>query len=289
MPFKSKAQIAAEQGTGPAITLATGNETVATDKKEKKNSGVATDFKAQKELYKANQEIEDLKKALELAKLQANTPDKEGITTAPGNDEIAQLRAMVNQLSAQVVQGVQGKKLLFRTPEASDLQDETVVFTARAIFYIVGSYTDSNGLEKLPPFKLIKFDYVASDIIKEGKEDQIKSFSQYSTRLKPEIDFLRNHTYYGIAFSENTNEMMSEDTKETQFKLAAANQIATLAPEEVFNVARELNIPNYMSKSPYALKPLIIAEQAKLYKKQEKELQDEIIKRRALAAQVTTD
>jgi hypothetical protein len=277
MPFKSKAQIAAEQETGAAV-----NASVAAEKKEKKND-VAAEVKAQRELYEKNQEIEDLKKELELAK---NQP-KPVATNAPGLNEIADLRAQINLLASQVRTGATGDKLKFRMPTAADLvpQEKAVTFTARSVFYVVGSYMDKNGLECLPPFKLIVFTYAASDIRKEGREEEIKNFSTYTTNLQPEIDFLRASPYYGITYSENTNEMMSEDTKETQFKVAAATALQSATPEAVFDKANELKIPNWRSKSASELRGPIITEMVKEYKKREEEIQKDIIQRNMLRTQ----
>jgi hypothetical protein len=304
MVFKSKVQIAAEKEASSAINpggpgnVSADNSAINpggpgnvsadnTEKIKKENkSDVIADVKAKKELYEKNQELDEKNKEIERLRKQLETKE---VTQAPNQELINQLNtqaAQIDQLSRQVMGAAQGKKLLFRQPIAADLQDESIVFTARSVIYIVASYTDSRGLEQLPPFKLIMFQYAASDIKKDGREETIKNFSQYTTNLKPEIEFLRNHPLYKITFSENTNEMMNEDTKEFQFRESAALQLSTMAPENVYNRARELKIPNWEKKSAAELRFTIVQRMSELYKTEAAALQDDIIRRRVLASAV---
>src|SRR5664279_3489304 len=156
MPFQKKVQ-----ATDPLENDAVANTSVPTKKIEKKD--VAAEVKAQRELYEKNQEIEQLKKELELSKERESVKPAlvavAGNTQAPGLNEIADLRAQINLLASQVRTGATGDKLKFRMPTSADLipMDKAVTFTARSVFYVVGSYMDKNGLECLPPFKLIVF------------------------------------------------------------------------------------------------------------------------------------
>ena len=267
-----------EAGAKPGNT---GNEISESVNKNKK-SDVATETKFQREVYEKNKEIEELKRELEDAKsLHAS---KEQPSTAPDMALINELQGQIKQLSQQVMGAAAGKKLMFRSPVASDVlpPEEAITFTARSVVYIVASYLDKNGIEQLPPHKLIVFEYAASEIRKDGREEEIKNFSQYTTNLKTEIEFLRASPYYGITFSENTNEMANEDPKEAEFKVRAANMIQTATPEAIFQRADEFKIPNWRSKSAAELKPLVVAEMTKQYKSEAQQLQDEIIRRQFL-------
>ena len=283
MPFKSKVQIAAEQETGAAVN-------VSATKKEKENKVSAADIKAQRELIKKDEEIEQLKKDLELAKQTQATP----VATPaglPSLDQLNTLQAQINLLSAQVRTGATGDKLKFRMPTAADLvpPEKAITFTARAVFYIVGSYMDKDGIEQLPPIKLITFLYAASDIRKEGHEEEIKNFSTFTTRLQPEIDFLRASPYYGIQFGENTNEMMKEDSREISFKTQAATALSVATPEDIYTKAEQLKIPNFRNKSASELRGPIISRMIEDYKKEEEALQREIINRNMIRQNQTAD
>jgi hypothetical protein len=267
------------------MTFQKKNVSGAAEKTEKNDIG-ASEVKLKRELYEKDQELEELRKEVETIKKAK--PVSDPISQAPDMTLITQMQAQINTLQSQVIGAAQGKKLLFRQPTASDVipMEQAITFTARSVIYIVASYVDSMGLEKLPPFKLIIFQYAASDIRKEGREEEIKNFSQFTTNLQPEIDFLRSHPLYGISFSENTNEMMNEDTKEMQFKERVALQLANAVPESIFEKARDLKIPNWEKKSPNELKYYIIRAMTDTYKKEEKELQEDIVRRQSLGNMV---
>ena len=249
-----------------------------------------SDIQVKREIYEKNKEIEQ--KDEELLKVREeldNLKKTKSVIPASQGSDLEVLKAQVEQLSRQLVAGVRGDKTLFRSPTAADLQDDSVTFTARSIFYIVGSYMDSHGIEKIPPHKLITFAYQASDVRKDGKEEVIKNFSQFTTNLKTEIDFLRKHPHYGISFSENTNEMMEEDTRDIQFKQRAANHIMALSPEAIYARADEYKIANWRQKSADELKPMIVEKMAEEYKAESKKLNDDIIRRRVLASSLVND
>ena len=284
MPFVKKVKASVDL-IDPEVTPGTpGSESPVTEKNTKKESTVAADVKTQRELYKKDQELEEKDRELEDIKKQlAELKSAPVVTQAPDATLIAQMQAQISLLSAQVVQGVKGSKLMFRQPTAADVGNDTITFTARAVIYIVASYIDSNGIEKLPPFKLITFQYAASDIRKEGREEEIKNFSQFTTNLIPEIEFLKAHPFYGITFSANTNEMMNEDTKKTEFKTKAALIMSTMSPENVLDKAQAENIPNWRTYSAAALKPILIQKMTEEFEKQAKVIEEEILKRRMLA------
>ena len=263
----------------------------ASDEIKKEKTGAAADIQIKRELYDKKKELEAKDEELEFIKkeLAAIKITKVGPTQVVESDALKLMEARINELSRQIVSGVRGEKTLFRSPTPLDLQDDSITFTSRAVFFVVGSYLDKNGLEQIPPHKLIIFTYQASDIRKEGKEDVIKNFSQFTTNLKTEIAFLRSHPHYGITFSENTNEMMDEDTKDTQFKVRAANQLATLPPEAIFDRAKEYKIANWQGKNAEELRYLIVHKMAEEFKAEAKKLSEDILRRRILASSLINE
>lgn len=263
------------------------NEKEKNDGSEGKQILTADEIKSRKALLKANERLEAAEeKNKKLA--QQLQEAKESTSALPSPDSISKLQAQVELLSRQVITGVAGTKLKFREPAATDLvpEGEEVTFTARNVLYVVASYRDHRGIEKMPPFKLIVFQYAASDIRKEGHEDTVRNFCQYTTNLKAEIDYLRDHPFYGITFSENTNEMLDEDVLDTQFKIRAATQLQSATPESIYARAEQYKIPNFRNKSAEQLRMLVVGAMAKEYKKDKKALDDEIFKRRQLGAMV---
>jgi hypothetical protein len=251
--------------------------------KKEKVEGVE-DVEIRRELYKKDQELKA--KEEELATLKSKLQNVEGgkpeVPQAPNVALIEQLQAQVENLSRQVIGlAPNASKLKFREPTAADLvkEGEEVTFTARSILYVVASYRDYRGIEKMPPHKLIIFTYAASDRRKDGREEQIINFSQYTTNLKTEIDFLRGHPFYGITFGENTTEMANEDVSEMQYRARAATMLSTMTPEVVFQRAQDYGIPNWRQKSPEQLRHLIVMAMADEFKSEKKRQQEDIIKR----------
>jgi len=274
------------------MTTKLSNVSEKKEKNLKKESDIVDDVKTKRELYKKDQELEKLEEQNALLQEEIDairaTKTKEAKSTVPDNEILVKLQAQVEMLSKQVMTGQKTPegKLIFRQPTAADLVEDSkeATFIARNVFYVVGSYTDHNGIEVYPPHKIIIFNYASSDIRKEGRESEILNFSTYTTNLKTEIEFLRNSPYYGISFSENTNEMAKEDLYETQYKIQAASQLSGLSPEAIFTRAEQYNIPNWRNKSAEQLRFLIVHEMAKQFRKQNEDLQKEIAKRRALGA-----
>src|SRR5664279_934843 len=100
MPFQKKVQ-----ATDPLENDAVANTSVPTKKIEKKD--VAAEVKAKRELYEKNQEIEQLKKELELSKERESVKPAlvAGNTQAPGLNEINALKAQLDLLASQVRTG----------------------------------------------------------------------------------------------------------------------------------------------------------------------------------------
>lgn len=248
------------------------------------------------ELRKKNRELEkqleDLKKAQEQAKADKS---KEEIAQSPqastaNEDVIKQMQEQIESLTRQMkyapAQARTGPKELedyFRPVEPEDVlpDDQEVTYIARKILYIIPSYKDSKGITRYPPHKIIKFKYAASHIQKNGREETIKNYCQFNTKLKSEIEFLNNHPLFGITFSSNLNHMMNEDVKDTDFKVMAASALGKLPPEEIIRRARKEGIDDHR-KSAEELKTLLVHKLAKEYKEAESHKHAERLRRNLL-------
>jgi hypothetical protein len=233
----------------------------------------ATDFDV---ILKQTEEIAKLKGQLELQ-------DK----AASENSEMAALKAQVGLLTTLVSQtqttDSTGKKLLFKPVPANDYQDKAVTFTARAVFYIIASYRNNKGMEIFPPYKLLKFQYAASDRRMDGKEEEIINFSTFTTHLKAEIKFLREHNLYGITFSENANTIINEDVRKQEYRTRAAQAVSAMSEEAVIGKAREMKIPNVMSATVRDLRTVIVHGIANDYELAADALDKDLAQRRLVA------
>lgn len=192
-----------------------------------------------------------------------------------------EINSLKKEKAEQPVVGFDGKRQKYRKPTKDDIlpDGEAVTFTARFVMYVVGSFMDEAGIEHIAPFKMIKFIYAAADIKHDGKEDSIINFCTYTTRLKPEIDFLRENPQYGLMYSENMNEVATMDHKEFEFKSRVAAEVGNMAPESILEHARVYKIPGYETKAVKSLRPLVAAHIVKDYVKEAAQLQkDRLLK-----------
>lgn len=199
------------------------------------------------------------------------------------------LRSEINTLKGQVAFGAvgDGKKPKFRPITPADWQEEMITFNARSVLYIAASYINSKGMEVLPPHKLIVFEYTASDIRKDGREEEVINFCHYTTNLKSEIEFLRGHPHYNISFSENTHEVLKGDLWDTQYKIRAASMVSALSPETIYERAKSYGIA-YHSMSMEEIKARIINEMAAEAKKDKATRNSELAKRIAVGMDYLT-
>lgn len=237
----------------------------------------------EKELQQKLRDAEKKAEALEI-KLQS-------VNRAPAVQQSAEVEAVIqnlqkeiedmkrNQATAAPVILQDGKRPKYRDVTPDDIQEDTVTFYARCTLKVVSSYMDENGMEKLPPHKIITMNYAASDIRQDGKEQEILNFCSYTTKLKSEIEYLRNHPEYGITITEGMKEAAGHNVKEYQFKTKAAEQVASMSPEAIADYARMMKVPNWMKKSNKELKLIIVEAIVKDYMKQAEELSDELQKR----------
>lgn len=257
------------------------------------NSGTR-DPKVSKELMDMNEALRKLEmknQELERKLLDAQKKAVEYKQTG-GLDESAvinELKAQIDLLSRQVMQqqsAYDPYKPKYRAVPPDDWQEETVSFSARKVFFIVGSYIDSKGVERIPPYKLIKFRYAASDIKKDGREDQVLNYCVYQTNLKAEIEFLRNHPAFGIEFHENLNTTMNDDLTMHEFRIKAATSINSMSDDAIINMAHQKKVPNVNKKTVRELRVILTQIISNELKESADALEKEQLKRRALGGRV---
>jgi len=252
--------------------------------------------KNNKALKEEKAQAEDkLQEAAEVAKKAVTGDDKKSIELSP---EVAavlqQLTEKVALLEAQKREPQQAIMIdprlapKYKPVSPDDWQEESIVFTARSILYVVGSYKNSKGVDVLPPHGPIVFQYAASDIRKEGQEQHILNYCQYTTNLKTEIAYLNSHPHYGITFSSNANEMMAEDMRETQFKVRAASMVSAMSQQAIFEKCKQYKIA-YHAKQMETLKIMIIHKMSEEFSAQSKLIESERLKRMAVGAMGSKD
>jgi hypothetical protein len=257
------------------------------------------EIKARKEAIELQKKNEALEKELEelKAKAEESAPEKQVAAAPvqpvvdPNAELISQLQVQVKLLSDQVALSqkmqVPGKPVYKPVP-ADDFQEEGVLFSCRKVFYVIGSYLDHRGMEVMPPYKLITLHYASSDRRKEGHEETIVNNCTFTTHLKAEIEFLRNHPMYGVEFFESLNETMKSDGIYNEFRAKAANQVIAMKDESVINTCYQKGVANVDRMSIKDLRRALTGILAEGYIAEAKELQSDQ-ERRRMVGQPSTE
>jgi hypothetical protein len=237
------------------------------------------------------QELKELQKKLkekerQIEQLEMKTKN---IDSAPSNEMLSVIEDLKHRLDEverakavpQTVSVLDSKKSKYTPPRPEDILSEkdAVTFTARNVMYIMSGYQDDAGIDRLPPHKLIIFRYAASDMKQDGPEATITNFCQYTTRLKTEIDFLRNAPQYGLMYSDNMNEVANYDQKEHEFRGRVSQEIAGMSPETIYQHAQQQKIPGWQGMASNELRRKIADNIVKEYLKEAETLRkDRLVK-----------
>lgn len=237
----------------------------------------------QKENEKLVAQLEEMKKkAEEQPVVQVAAAPVQPVVN-PDAELLSTLQIQVKLLSDQVAlsQAMQiPGKPVYKPVPADDFQDEGVLFSSRKVFYVIGSYLDHKGVEVMPPYKLITLQYASSDRRKEGHEEAIVNSCTFTTHLKAEIEFLRNHPMYGVEFFESLNETMSADGVYNEFRIKAANQVIAMKDESVINTCYQKGVANVDKMGVKDLRRALTGVLAEEYIGKAKELQSDLERRR---------
>ena len=265
----------------------TGSKPPTMSKKEIQLQKEVRDLKSQLETAHKEAPVEPIQAAAKPAQVEEEVkiPSVQDVKqNAEINDLRAQLELLSNQIMKQQSQ-IDPSKTRYKPVPPNDFQDEGVTFSSRRVFLIIGSYLDAKGVEVMPPYKLIKLQYAASDIRKDGMEDTIVNFCEFTSHLKAEIRFLRDHPLYGIEFFENLNETMASDSRHSEFRIRAAQQVASMSDEAVIQAGHQFRIPRITQMSVRTIRPILVSVLGDKYIQAAKDLEDEQIRKRALAGQ----
>lgn len=244
------------------------------------------------EVQKLQEQIKKLERENQEKEMKLQTLDNRDQEEAPAvSDElslvIANLQQEIENLKKRgsgqtVVVDPNAKKGPQRRPPTPDdlVEDEKArTYVARSVIKVIPGYMDQNGIEVISPHKVIRFDYAASDIKKDGKEDNIINFCTYTTRLKTEIEFLESHPEYGITFSQNMNEVAGHDAKEYEFRAKASQEVMSISPESLPAHCEQWDIKGWHGKSNRELRQIIVNKMVEAYVKEAKRQQEDLQKR----------
>jgi Txe/YoeB family toxin of Txe-Axe toxin-antitoxin module len=174
---------------------------------------------------------------------------------------------LTNQFSSQINKLKEAAK---RSPLEDDLSyvseleddwlDQPVVFFAFSLnFSIHGD--KKKGAEDLPPHGAIRFAPLIRTKRKGHKGPQVISVSSVKIQSQQVVDYLRNHSQFGIAFYENMGSAMSVDSTWAQKMIEAQQSISRLSDMQIIARAKQEGVS--ISQSPEGMRKQLIEIQAK--------------------------
>jgi hypothetical protein len=145
-----------------------------------------------------------------------------------------------------------------------DLEDDwleiPVVFFAFSFnFSIHGD--KKRGVESEPPHGAVRFQPLIRTKKKGHKGVQVISVSSVKIQSRSEVDYLRGHSQFGIAFYENMESAMNVDSTWAQKMVEAQQSISRLSDIQIIARAKQEDIS--VSQSPESMRRQLVEKTAK--------------------------
>ena len=179
-------------------------------------------------------------------KMQKQIDDLTALKSVPAAESTVDvLKELVSQLQNKPDSEKYGGEDTYTRPEdidPEDVLDEGVTFFSHQVFYVIAD-DKRNGHNVRTPFgKPIIFMYQSTRQVKHGNETKLHNVSAYTSYSKKEVEWIREHKFFGtIFFSTHTKAMSVDAIKASRL----AKIIITLQRYEVHKVvkmARDLGI-----------------------------------------------
>lgn len=176
---------------------------------------------------------------------------------------INKFSSQINKLKTNESQKELDADLAYVQDLQEDWLEQPVVFFAFSMnFSIHGD--KKRGVESIPPHGAIKFKPLVRTKRKRSRDVQVISVSSIKVNSQVEVDYLRNHSQYGIAFFENMTSAMAVDSTWAQKMMEAQQSISRLSDMQI--IARVQQEGLSVTNSPEAMRRQLVeltAERAK--------------------------
>ena len=176
---------------------------------------------------------------------------------------INKFSSQINKLKTNESQKELDADLAYVQELQEDWLEQPVVFFAFSMnFSIHGD--KKRGVESIPPHGAIKFKPLVRTKRKRSRDVQVISVSSIKVNSQVEVDYLRNHSQYGIAFFENMTSAMAVDSTWAQKMMEAQQSISRLSDMQI--IARVQQEGLSVTNSPEAMRRQLVeltAERAK--------------------------
>lgn len=174
--------------------------------------------------------------------------------------------SQINKLKTARAQEELDSDLAYVQDLQEDWLEQPVVFFAFSMnFSIHGD--KKRGVESTPPHGAIKFKPLVRTKRKRSRDVQVISVSSIKVNSKEEVEYLRNHSLYGIAFFENMTSAMAVDSTWAQKMMEAQQSITRLSDMQV--IARIQQEGLSVTNSPEAMRRQLVEITAERSKAQQ--------------------
>jgi hypothetical protein len=177
--------------------------------------------------------------------------------------------SQINKIKTAEAQKTIDADLQYVEDLQEDWLEQPVVFFAFSMnFSIHGD--KKRGVESSPPHGPIKFKPLVRTKRKRNRDVQVISVSSIKVNSASEVEYLRNHSQYGIAFFENMTSAMAVDSTWAQKMMEAQQSISRLSDMQV--IARIQQEGLSVTQSPEAMRRQLVELTAERAKKQQDQL-----------------
>jgi hypothetical protein len=182
----------------------------------------------------------ELKPVVEEKEVAFDNKKEEGMLTKSDVEEmLARITRENDEKMRRMFATMQGKK---NVSDEGDYVDDiindwneqpSIFFSYSHHFSISGD--KKRGIESAPPHGVVKFKPLIRSQRKTGKNTQVISVCSVKVNSQKEVDYLRNHSQFGVRFFESMENAMSVDVSWAQKLVESNSQIQQLSDMQVID------------------------------------------------------
>lgn len=181
---------------------------------------------------------EDNAKAQEVV----NEPKEESLPLSMVQKMIAEIEErLTNKFKNQIAKSSSPVELTEDENYMKEMEDDwleqPVVFFAYSFNFSIHGDKKRGELTK-PPHGAVKFKPLIRTKRKKGKQTEVVSVSSVKVQSRAEVEYLRNHSQYNIAFYENMESALNVDSMWAQKMVEAQQSISRLSDMQMIQRAK---------------------------------------------------
>lgn len=128
--------------------------------------------------------------------------------------------------------------------DPEDVDENGAVFTSYGNSYFIVDDTKPNGRAVRTPYgRVFKFKFQGNRITRVGRDQSYSSFCAFRTKSKKEIEWLRQHSLYGVDFYEDTNLALSANAVKAHLTSGIIRQLSMMDQPDLIKRAKAEGIP----------------------------------------------